>query len=119
MTLMGLFNLGKFTLHSGGTCSYKIDCDYLTAEDLEALALIGSSLVTFGSVTGIPRGGLRFATALEQYVTQGPVLIVDDVLTTGSSMMEAKRQYPDAVGLVIFSKKKPPDWVKAIFTMSD
>jgi orotate phosphoribosyltransferase len=112
---MGLFNYGLFDLHSGGTSKYKIDCDFHTMADLEAFASLAKDFIKFSSVIGIPRGGLRFAACLEQYVTEGPTLIVDDVLTTGFSMEEARKQYPYAIGLVIYSRITPPPWIKAIY----
>jgi hypothetical protein len=115
---MGLFNYGLHELHSGGTSTYKIDCDFHTIEDLEAFAAIAKDFIKFGSVVGIPRGGLRFASCLEQYITEGPTLIVDDVLTTGGSMLEARKQYPNAIGLVIYARTAPPPWIKSIYKFS-
>jgi hypothetical protein len=116
---MGLFNYGLYDLHSGGTSKYKIDCDFHSMEDLEGFATLAKDFIPkFGAVVGIPRGGLRFASCLEQYVTEGPTLIIDDVLTTGGSMEEARKQYPHAIGLVIYARIIPPPWVKAIFRFS-
>ena len=70
----------------------------------------------------MPRGGVRFAKALEKYAgdPEGVNIIVDDVLTTGASMEEAKKKlgWSDAFGVVIFSRGPKPDWVKAIFEMN-
>lgn len=115
---MGLFNYGLYKLHSGRSSTYKIDCDFHSMEDLEAFAALAKDFIKFGSVVGIPRGGLRFASCLEQYATSGPVLIVDDVLTTGGSMLEARKQYPDAIGLVIYARAPTPPWIKAIYRFS-
>jgi hypothetical protein len=111
-----MFEWGNFTLHSGGVNPFRIDCSALTWYDLEALAaMVAPKLQPFGQVYGIPRGGLRFARALERYETIGPRLVVDDVFTTGKSM-QAERIYRDQ-GLVIFARtKNVPDWIRPIFT---
>ena len=83
---MGLFRLGNFTLHSGDKSNWKIDCDALTDDDWLTLAFIIKSRVAYGAVIGVPDGGTKLAYHLKRYETKGPVLIVDDVLTTGASM---------------------------------
>lgn len=132
---MSLFQLGSFDLHSGGTARWKIDCDALTDGDLEAVALmIAERLpVKFGSVYGIPWGGVRIAQKLWGYASKGgsvmtscaefsgPVLIVDDVLTTGASMEEAREQFNEAgkwvFGAVIFARGRCPGWIMPLFAM--
>lgn len=111
-----LFQLGDFRLHGGQTSPWKIDCDALSDEDLATLAdWARRSIRPFGSVEGVPTGGLRFAAALAPYVTAGePPLIVDDVLTTGGSM-EVQRAGRHATGLVIFARSDPQPWIKSIF----
>lgn len=116
-----LFQLGQFFLHSRGTSEWKIDCDALTDEDLRALTHIVSTHFKFCHVVGVPEGGLRFADALRSYATtnvKDPVLIVDDVLTTGSSMTAARKnlgENSNVIGVVIFSRGKSLDWVTPIF----
>jgi len=113
----GLFRLGDFTLAGGERSSFKIDCDALTADDWSALAAIAvKRLPPFGSVEGVPTGGIPFARALEVYATEGPVLIADDVLTTGGSM-DRQRAGRDAIGVVIFARGLLLPWVHAIFRM--
>jgi orotate phosphoribosyltransferase len=120
---MGLFRLGRFDLHSGQPSDFFIDCDHLTENEIDALAFRASQLVKFSRVVFVPstRGGIdngaRIAKAMEPYISTGPTLIVDDVLTTGRSMNEAKKLYPEAIGLVYFARNKPPAWVRAIFAM--
>ncbi len=118
----GLFQLGDFDLHSGYKTKWKIDAECLTDSELKALAKMASLLLPpFGSVRAVPRGGLRFAAALLEYVTTGPMLIVDDVLTTGASMEEATSDLTDDcfyLGVVIFARSKCPDWVTALFTVA-
>lgn len=117
---MALFQLGNFTLHSGKRSSWKVDCDALTDRDWQALAFIISRQVKFSSVIGVPRGGLKLASNLNKYCQLGyPTLIVDDVLTTGASMEEVKKQIAgDAIGYVVFARGKCPDWIKALWYSS-
>lgn len=120
-----LFQLGNFQLHSGERSRWKIECDALTDNDLEAIALMIVEQVPapFGHVHGIPRGGLRLAKELIQYTTTdaAPVLVVDDVLTTGASMEEARRRFNDdgrdVFGAVIFARGPCPDWIMPVFAM--
>jgi orotate phosphoribosyltransferase len=116
---VSLFKYGQFLLHSGDESWFKIDCDFLTEEDLNTLALlIFEGVGTFGQVEGVPEGGLRLAEALKPYANQysNQLLIVDDVLTTGTSMEEYRRGRK-AKGAVIFARGPCPEWVKPIFRM--
>lgn len=51
------------------------------------------------------------------------LLIVDDVLTTGRSMEDARRansayrHMDDVIGAVIFARAKPAPWIKPVFQM--
>lgn len=104
----GLFRLAAVTLHSGRVSDWKIDCDALDDEDLRCVAtLLTRQLPMFGAVDGVPRGGLRLADAMRPFQTTGPLLIVDDVLTTGGSM-EEYRAGRNVIGAVIFSRA---EWV--------
>lgn len=122
--MSNLFQTGKFSLHSGLSADFKIECDALSDTDIQTLAHIGSHMVMpFYDVIGVPRGGLRLAEAMKQYrsLEGKTILIVDDVMTTGSSMNEqrAKINNYDIVtqGLVIFSRGwvASSGWVTAIF----
>lgn len=124
--MTALFQLGSFKLHSGASSPFKIDCDALQNEDWVTLAyLVHRACRPFTSVHGIPRGGLKLAKALEPYVDlSGPpgILIVDDVLTTGTSMEEARQVRSDAIvkGAVIFARSPHvADWITPIFRMID
>ncbi len=115
-----LFVKKEWTMHSGGKANYKIECDALTDEDLDCLAYIISQKGKFREVYGVPRGGVRLAKALEQYKSEDGVrLIVDDVLTTGNSMEDAKVKlnWLDAVGVVLFARGTCNDWIKPLFQM--
>lgn len=117
---MSLFQRKQFTMHSGGIAQYKIECDALTDEDIDTLAWMIAQKGKFSAVRGVPAGGLRLEKALRPFTsTEGPRLIVDDVLTTGDSMEEYKLLlgWPDALGVVIFARGRCPMWVHPIFQM--
>lgn len=124
-----LFTRGEFISHSGLKLGFKIDCDFLADDDLECIAEYIASKTSFGVVHGIPRGGARLATALEQYAACDAApfntLVVDDVMSTGASMEDAKAGQPpqvhpdDVVGWVIFARCELPSWIHAVFQMGN
>ncbi len=117
---MNLFKLGDFILHSGQKGHFKIDCDALTELDVKTLAYIISKEFRFSKVVGIPTGGTRLAEACEVWTKEyGPLLIVDDVLTTGASMEEEKEKHPylHVIGVVLFARGPCPSWVHPLFDM--
>lgn len=115
-----LLATGKFPLHAGHLSSFKIDCDALSYKDIKAAAaMFLPVLPPFGYTFGVPRGGIRFANALLPYVNKesATILIVDDVLTTGKSMVDhvaklrASGQIQEAtplVGVTLFSRMGVP-----------
>jgi orotate phosphoribosyltransferase len=124
-----IFSPIPFVAHSGATLPFKIDCDGLTDDDITALAAIVGSKLSFSRVYGVPYGGERLAAALWRYSRfegDAPsILIVDDVLTTGKSMLEARQRYPGSsvTGLVIFSRidlaaDPALSWIRPIFTLA-
>jgi len=114
-----LFVMKNFRSHAGLSLSWKIECDSLTDEDLETLAMLIGERWRFGNVVGVPNGGLRLADKVRQYQKDtGPTLIVDDVLTTGTSMIEMQKQYPKAIGVVMFARGPCPSWVSSIFSLT-
>lgn len=113
--LRALFRLAQIRLHSGGASDWIIDCSVLTEDDLRCLArLAHRSVGPWGPVEGVPRGGLPLAEACRELSTDGPLLIVDDVCTTGASL-EDQRQDRRAHGIVIFSRGVTPLWVTPLF----
>lgn len=120
---MGLFQTGDFVLRSGARSRWKIECDALTPEDWDALALMAIDILpAFNKVEPVPRGGIPFAKALEKYAAvdlMPPLLLIcEDVVTTGTSM-ERIRDRRDAVGVCVFARGRSwPFWVKPLFTMS-
>jgi hypothetical protein len=117
--MTNLFQLATVRLHSGEESCFKIDCDALTDQDLDCVAaLLAMRLPPFGKVEGVPRGGLRLAEKMWRYAGTGPLLIVDDVVTTGASM-EAHRGRRGAIGAAIFSRGGFPLWVTPLFRMAE
>lgn len=113
-----LFQLGRFTLASGLQSIWKMNCEFLMIEDWETLASIAAAILpAFGSVEGVPLGGLVFAEKLKKYITEGPLLIVDDVLTTGGSM-EKLRNGREAIGIVAFARGVCPNWIKPLWMLN-
>ncbi len=124
---MNLFEKKEHFMHSGGFSNFKIECDALTDEDIETLAYLISQKFNFFRVNEVlsshkPRLGI----ALQKYINPDSKnsLIVDDVLTTGASMEDAKfstwAEYPDGkevIGVVIFARGEPPEWVTPMFWM--
>lgn len=116
---MDLFQTGDFTLNSGAKSKWKLECDALTDGEIASLAVLIHEMVgPFGSVEGVPRGGLKLAAALQALVTPGGKhLIVDDVLTTGGSMERLRAGREDVLGAVVFARGRLPIWVRAVFQM--
>lgn len=129
--MTSLFQLGQFTLNSGASSSWKLECDALTDDDWRALAEMVRLMVgQFNSVEGVPRGGLKLAEYLRPHVSpSGPHLIVDDVLTTGGSMERVCETYlkgkvaslegPLVRGAVIFARGRCPLWIHSVLQMPE
>ena len=93
-----LFQQQDFIGHSGKPLTWKIECDAIQDVEWATLAHMIQELERrpFGEVVGIPRGGLKLSGPLEKYATgrdEDPLLIVDDVMTTGGSFTEFAEQY--------------------------
>ena len=123
---MNLFQSVDFISHSGLELKWKIECDALSDPEWFTISqMIMEISVPFKEAIGIPRGGTKLGSLLNQYGTgkrKDPVLLVDDVLTTGESMNEfkRKRQWRNPtkyIGWVVFARNKCPDWVTALFQM--
>jgi len=124
--MTNLFQYKKFTMHSGGTSNFKIECDAITDQDYKTLAKLIAQKYNFKEVHGIPRGGVPFENALKEYVTNdnNNLLIVDDVLTTGGSMEEAKSKFADhgydnVFGVVVFARGQSKNWIKSMFQLEN
>ncbi len=121
---MNLFEKKKWIMHSGATSDFKIECDALTSSDWDTIAYLISKHFSFSEVVGVPRGGLALQHSLKKYKKSlGSLLIVDDVLTTGTSMEETKYSYSEQyndyiIGVVVFARGECPNWVTPIFSMN-
>lgn len=106
---MPLFVQKEFISAAGLSLTWKIECDALTEEDWRTIAAVcAKRLPAFGSVVGVPRGGLALAREMERYVKNGPPLIVDDVWTTGKSMRAVAAKFQLWRGLVAFARGPLP-----------
>ena len=88
-----LFQQSNFKSHAGLDLTWKIECDAISDAEWECFARMISEIETrqFSKVVGIPRGGVKLQNALSNYVSgdaNDPILIVDDVWTTGTSFRE-------------------------------
>jgi len=126
---MNLFEQKEFFMHSGDFSTFKIECDALTDKDIETLAYLIAMKFDFYRVQEVASSHKpRLGTALQRYVSEHSKnsLIVDDVLTTGSSMEEVRfsmwAEYPEdknVIGVVIFARGKCPDWITPILQLWD
>ena len=125
-----LFVEEDFKSHAGLDLHWKIEMDALDEEEWKCIArmIMEYQTTPFQAAIGIPRGGLKLSGYLNEYSSQtnrDPYLIVDDVLTTGGSMEEYKKEYftnkdkerKDTIGWVVFSRKQPAKWIKTLFQM--
>jgi len=124
---MNIFQEVDFKSHSGLDLSWKIECDGVSKKEWKCLAemIMDYEKRPFQSAIGIPRGGVMLGSYLNQYSTENPddpILIVDDVLTTGGSMEVFKRERmfrnpTKYIGWVVFARGFPPQWCRALFQM--
>ena len=121
-----LFQSVDFKSHSGLELKWKIECDALSDPEWFTISQMIMEITSpFKEAIGIPRGGTKLGNLLNQYGTgkkEDPILLVDDVLTTGESMKEFKtkrtwRNPADYIGWVVFARTKTPKWVTALFQM--
>ena len=125
-----LFQQQDFIGHSGKPLTWKIECDAIQDVEWTTIAHIIQELEKrpFGEVVGIPRGGLKLSGPLEKYATgrdEDPLLIVDDVMTTGGSFKHfaeqyfRNRPYRKFFGWCVFNRGSDdaPAWVTSLFTM--
>ena len=120
-----LFIEEDFIGHSGGELHWKIEMDALDDAEWKCISrmIIEYQQEPFQAAIGIPRGGLKLSGYLHEYSTQNPAdpyLIVDDVMTTGGSMEEYKKEHFNdkyVIGWVVFARSKVPIWCDALFRM--
>lgn len=124
--MSNLFQLGDFTLASGIKSKWKIECEGLSWEDWCTLAVMAVEILpSFGDVIGVPRGGLTFAEALRPYVSEGPMLIVEDVVTSGGSLERFLEENPDLmkgippIAIAAFSRGVHLEWIQVLFEVNE
>jgi hypothetical protein len=122
---MNIFQQVDFKSHAGLDLSWKIECDGVSKKEWKCLAemILDYEKRPFQSAIGIPRGGVMLGSFLNQYSTQkldDPYLIVDDVLTTGGSMVDFRKEHfsgKETFGWVVFARGFPPQWCRSLFQM--
>ena len=122
-----LFQRIDFVSHAGKHLHWKIECDAISEKEWECLAYMIKEIEgqPWRKAVGIPRGGVPLGNALDKYSTGNidhPLLIADDVYTTGTSFKEFKEEYyPNEATLqwCVFAREPTVGKVKALFTMPD
>lgn len=128
---MGIFQRGLFIFSSGRRSDWKVEIDKADDEDIKTLALRGiEKLDGFSKVIPVPKGksgspidnAKRIAEVLQPFAEPDnehlPVLVVDDVYTTGDSInAEMKLHGYNVMGLVLFAHAKPPPWINAVWIL--
>ena len=122
---MDLFQDVDVVGHAGGRLTWKIECDALSTEEWRVLGnlILHYEKRPFRVAIGIPTGATELGNILNQYATgesQHPVLVVDDVYTTGTSFREFKEaNYKDEhiIQWVCFARKPTSPDINALFTM--
>jgi len=122
---MDLFQEVDIIGHAGGRLTWKIECDAISDAEWEVLAkqILHYERRPFRVAIGIPSGATKLGDILNRYASgqpQHPVLVVDDVYTTGTSFKEFKQKhYQDEhiMQWVIFARKPTTHDVNALFTM--
>ena len=122
---MDLFQQVDFIGHAGGRLTWKIETDALSDAEWRTLAkmLLIYEKRPFKVAIGIPTGATQLGNILNEYATgepQHPVLVVDDVYTTGTSFKEFKETYykdEHIIQWVCFARKPTTPDVNALFTM--
>ena len=85
-----LFKSINFKSHSGIDLDWKIEMEVLSDSEWVTISkMIMERTSPFREAVGIPRGGVKLSNLLNEYATDDekhPLCIVDDVLTTGSTI---------------------------------
>ncbi len=119
-----LFIKQDFISHAGIPMTWKLECDGISESEWQALAtmIMEYQKEPFGKVVGIPRGGVPLQKALEPYATgnyDDPLLVVDDVYTTGTSFKEFCNFEEECFKWVVFARTPTKGGVRALFTMPE
>jgi len=125
MSYLALFDDEEFISHAGLKLGWKIEMDALYTDDWRCLAkmIMEYENRPFRKAVGIPRGGVRLGEMLDKHSTgnpDDPVLIVDDVYTTGTSFREfIEENYPDdnVICWTVFARDVISGNINALFQM--
>jgi len=122
--MVDLFQEKDFLSHSGKKLRWKIECDAFSEDEWECIArmIVENEPRPFYKAEGVPRGGVTLAKCLNRFASydrKDPVLIVDDVFTTGKSMEDFASVYKeeDYFGWVVFARNPVPQWITPLFAM--
>lgn len=126
-----VFQQCNFKSHAGLDLTWKIECDNISDSEWDCFARMISEVESrqFSEVIGIPRGGIKLQNALSNYTSghcADPILIVDDVWTTGTSfkefseigLIETLTQDKGWFGWCIFARTPTRNPVRALFDMA-
>ena len=122
-----LFTEGDFISHAGLPLSWKLECDAISSDEWKCIAkmIMDYQTQSFRIAIGIPRGGVVLGHWLNEYASgdaKDPVLVADDVYTTGTSFKEyCEKYYPneEVYKWCVFARRTPEYGVRALFTMPD
>ena len=122
-----LFQKTNFISHSGIPMTWKIECDSISLMEWECIAhmINETEQQPWRKAIGIPRGGVPLGLCLDKFSTgveTDPILIADDVYTTGKSFTDfVNENYPyDAtIQWCVFARQPTRGRVKALFTMPE
>ena len=129
---MDLFQRYDYKSHANLDLTWKLECDAISDGEWSVLARIISELESrpFSDVVGIPRGGVKLENEMLNYVSgnkNDPVLIVDDVWTTGTGfkefvgihVIEKMTEHVGWFGWCIFARTQTSNHVTALFQMPE
>jgi len=129
---MDLFQRYDYKSHANLDLTWKLECDAISDGEWSVLARIISELESrpFSDVVGVPRGGVKLENEMLNYVSgnkNDPVLIVDDVWTTGTSfkefvgihVIEKMTEHVGWFGWCIFARTQTSNHVTALFQMPE
>ena len=127
-TKTDLFREYNYTSHAGLPLTWKLEMEALSTREWSNCArmIMDDQTAPFSKVVGIPRGGVPLSDALQKYVSgnpEDPIMVVDDVYTTGTSFKEyCKENYPgvEVIKWCVFARVMAKDLehnVSALFTM--
>ena len=120
-----LFQTVDFISHAGLPLKWKIECDALSDDEWKTIAKMIREYEdqNWQYAVGIPTGATRLGEILTTYGTgsvKDPVLIVDDVYTTGKSFIDfEEKHYKDkkVIKWTVFARKPPTENVKVLFQL--